>query len=185
MAGQRTRIVGWCEPSACCRKHDGTQLTGPLTVVSSKIGWPTGRANRLRTRSTRSMGAETSSRRRWPRPDLRVSYDQVGDRPTRNCPGSGARTGRLTCPNATDRPPHPGWRSTPPSTSRRMTRGRNVVGRRFKVGTPTRRFGKELVTTPASQTSLPPSTSAPSQRARSAEEEAQRRPVKPGRGDRR
>ena len=123
MAGQRTRIFGWCEPSACCRKHDGTQLTGPLTVVSSKIGWPTGRANRLRTRSTRSMGAETSSRRRWPRPDLRVSYDQVGDRPTRNCPGSGARTGRLTCPNATDRPPHPGWRSTPPSTSRRMTRG--------------------------------------------------------------
>ena len=123
MAGQRTRIVGWCEPSACCRKHDGTQLTGPLTVVSSKIGRPTGRANRLRTRSTRSMGAETSSRRRWPRPDLRVSYDQVGDRPTRNCPGSGARTGRLTCPNATDRPPHPGWRSTPPSTSRRMTRG--------------------------------------------------------------
>ena len=28
MAGQRRRIFGWCEPSAYCRKHDGTQLTG-------------------------------------------------------------------------------------------------------------------------------------------------------------
>ena len=30
MAGQRTRFFGWCEPSAYCRKHDGTQLTGSL-----------------------------------------------------------------------------------------------------------------------------------------------------------
>jgi hypothetical protein len=30
MAGQRTRFFGWREPSAYCRKHDGTQLTGSL-----------------------------------------------------------------------------------------------------------------------------------------------------------
>ena len=30
MAGRRTRFFGWCEPSAYCRKHDGTQLTGSL-----------------------------------------------------------------------------------------------------------------------------------------------------------
>jgi hypothetical protein len=35
MAGQRTRFFGWCEPSAYCRKHDGTQLTGPFPVVGS------------------------------------------------------------------------------------------------------------------------------------------------------
>jgi hypothetical protein len=30
MAGRRTRSSGWCEPSAYCRKHDETQLTGSL-----------------------------------------------------------------------------------------------------------------------------------------------------------
>jgi hypothetical protein len=49
MAGQRTRIFGWCEPSAYCRKHDGTQLTGSLHCRRFKIGQPTGRANRSRT----------------------------------------------------------------------------------------------------------------------------------------
>jgi len=134
VAGQRTRIFGWCEPSACCRKHDGTQPTGSLHCRRFKIGRPTGRANRSRT-CRQVKGAQTASRRRPPRPDLRVSYDRVGDRPTRNCPGAGARTGRLTCPDATDGPPHPGWRSTPPSTSRRMTRGEMWSGRRFRGDT--------------------------------------------------
>jgi hypothetical protein len=49
MARQRTRIFGWCEPSAYCRKHDRTQLTGSLHCRRFKIvGQPGARINRGR-----------------------------------------------------------------------------------------------------------------------------------------
>ena len=38
MAGQRTRIFGWCEPSAYCRKHDGTQLAHSSVHVDGSVG---------------------------------------------------------------------------------------------------------------------------------------------------
>ena len=69
---------------------------GPFTVVGSNR-WATGRASRSRTCSTRSMRAQRASRRRWPRPDIRVNYYRTTCGNARRSPAAGVN-GRETEP---------------------------------------------------------------------------------------
>jgi hypothetical protein len=72
MAGQRTRFLGLVRVIRLLSQARWNAADGVPSLSSVQIGRPTGRASRSRTCSTRSMGAQTASRRRWFRRDVTI-----------------------------------------------------------------------------------------------------------------
>ena len=73
MAEQRTRILGWCEPSAYCRKHDGTQLTGsPLVACHTRTTRDGKQRSVTETQGGVAENGQVRSHLRLDQPDLPI-----------------------------------------------------------------------------------------------------------------